>query len=65
MEDPFIREIRLEKERQIKKEEDDKIARRIFEKVILSKFCLGILKKKLFYLCHFNLNQQKISIIIF
>lgn len=32
-EDPFIREIRLEKEKQIKKEEDEKIVRRQLEKV--------------------------------
>ncbi len=35
VEDPTIRDIRLEKERQMKKEEEDKMARRLFEKVFL------------------------------
>lgn len=35
VEDPMIRDIRIEKERQLKKEEEDKIARKLFEKVIL------------------------------
>jgi len=33
VEDPIIREIRIEKGRQLKKEEEDKIARTHFEKV--------------------------------
>jgi hypothetical protein len=32
-EDPLIREVRLEKERQVKKEEDEKIAKKLLEKV--------------------------------
>ena len=35
VEDPTIRDIRFEKERQMKKEEEDKMARRLFEKVFL------------------------------
>lgn len=34
VEDPEIKEVRLEKERQIKKEEDEKIAKKLFEKVL-------------------------------
>lgn len=38
VEDPMIREIRTEKGRQLKKEEEDKIARTHFEKVFNAKF---------------------------
>lgn len=37
IEDPFIRDRRIEKEKQLKKEEDDKTARRNFEKVLFHK----------------------------
>lgn len=34
IEDPLIKEVRLEKERQVKKEEEEKVAKKILEKVI-------------------------------